>query len=233
MTIPYPVGHALRGQTNKDKSDYLKALQEETTDPSHPRNRGVTMQAHHLISAKAVSMGKFNDRLEDFGYEINVVKNLVFIPSTLQGACLLRVQPHRGNHTARDAPDIDGNREPSYHEKILAELRTLMPRLERECGKPGVNMKSFTHEKLDGLSRIVANRIQNKPSEAKLTKLFENFQPNNPKGCGGAKASVNDPSKPKCPIGRNHTGKSAPGQDDEGITYSCSCANPYKLEPGK
>ena len=229
MTIPYPVGNPLRGNTAKD-TQYLTTLQARTTDPGHPRNMGVTMQAHHVISAKSVALAKMNDRLEDFGYNINAAENLVFIPSTLQGACLLQVQPHRGNHSATDAPDVDGNRDPAYHARVREQLDLILPILEKQCCKPGVNMLQETREKLNKLSNMFIKKIQRKPSEAKLTKLYANFQPGNLKGCGGAKDSVNDPSKPVCPVHRNHTGKRAPGQADENITFICT--PPYTLKAG-
>lgn len=227
--IPYPSGNPLRGKTAKD-TQYLKTLQARTEHPKHPRKQGVTMQAHHVISAKAITLGHLNDRLEDFGYNINVANNLVFIPSTLQGACLLQVQPHRGNHTAADAADVDGNREASYHENVLRRLKKIVPKLERECGKTGVDMQKYTHRQLDELSEIIIDLIQNKPQEMRLTKLYANFQPGNPKGCGGAKGGVNDAAHPVCPVHRNHTGQKAPGQADEGIRYVC--AEPYELKAG-
>lgn len=221
--IPYPVGHELRGKSAKD-TQYLSTLMRRTDKslmPHHPRHHGVTMQAHHVISAKAVVLAgpSIGDRLEDFGYNINIPGNLVFIPSTLQGACLLQVQPHRGNHTATDAPDIDNNRDPSYHEGVSQRISRLMDVLEEKCGDPGVDVKELVENELNKVSRVIINLIQRKPSQAKLTKLFANFQPGNPKGCGGAKKSVNDISAPICPVHRNHTGRWAPGQENENITY--------------
>lgn len=229
MTIPYPVGNPLRGKTAKD-TEYLKTLQARTTDQKHPRNQGVVMQAHHVISAKGIAMGSYNDRLEDFGYRINEAMNLVFIPSTLQGACLLQVQPHRGNHTAQDAPDVDGNRDRTYHESVKEHLKTVMPKLEKLCGKPGKNMQKETQDALDAISEVIIECIQHKPSEAKLTKLYKHFQPGNVRGCGGAKGSVNDPAADICPVHRNHTGKRAPGQPDEKIVFKC--VKPYELIAG-
>lgn len=151
--IPYPAGNPKRGTTKKSDYEYLTTLKKLTESSAHPRNQGVTMQAHHVISAKSVVLAGLKDRLEDFGYDINVANNLVFIPSTLQGACLLQVQPHRGDHSAVDAADIDGNRDDTYHEKVRDRLKKVLPKLERECGKPGVDMKKFVHLKLDELRK--------------------------------------------------------------------------------
>ena len=49
------------------------------------------MQAHHVLSGEGVRQSKIGARLVKWRYDINTEKNLVFIPSTLQGACYLGV----------------------------------------------------------------------------------------------------------------------------------------------
>jgi hypothetical protein len=199
-------------------------------DKKHPRNQGVAMQAHHVISEKGIAMGEYHDRLQDFGYRINEPSNLVFIPSTLQGACLLQVQPHRGDHVAKSTSEIDASLDRTYHQTVKDHLQEVVPKLEKLCGKPGKDMSKETQDALNDISEIILELIQKKPSEAKLTKLYKHFQPGNPRGCGGAKSSVNDAALDTCPVHRNHTRQRAPGQDDENILYECK--KPYDLRVG-
>jgi len=84
---------------------------------NHPIEKGVEMQAHHLISCTAVEKSGLGDLLIKAGYNINDWPNLVFLPSTLQGACHLKVQVHRGDHTASHK-DSDKDHLPSYHKMI-------------------------------------------------------------------------------------------------------------------
>ena len=88
------------GNTSKN-SAYLRRIKAAIEhDKSHPRHNGVLMQAHHIISAEGMKRSRMDKKIEKFGYDINELPNLSFIPCTLQGACYLGVQPHRGNHTA-------------------------------------------------------------------------------------------------------------------------------------
>jgi hypothetical protein len=221
-----------RGSVLKD-SRYLTTLQGRTKGASHPRNQHVAMQAHHAVSAKGVSMTRHGDRLADLGYDINDAMNLVFIPCTLQGACLLQVQPHRGNHTATDPADVDGNRDPSYHDRVATMINGAMKDLERDCGRPGLNVKDHTQKEIDKLSALLVHMIQFRPQMAKLTRLYAHFGPGQKRGCGGVD-SVRAPDAKildVCPVHRDHTLKQGPGQEVEGISFKL--AGPYKLEPGK
>ncbi|MEM5529947.1 AHH domain-containing protein [Gammaproteobacteria bacterium AS21] len=98
-----------------------KVLQQVGSD--HPINKGVKMQAHHLISRKALLDSSIENRLEDFKYDIDNVDNIALIPCTLQGACHLNVQLHRGNHPGvlrvdNGNNDDDSEHPDTYHDKI-------------------------------------------------------------------------------------------------------------------
>ncbi|GGC08001.1 AHH domain-containing protein [Pseudoduganella buxea] len=219
-----------RGHTTKGA--YLEFMKSRTESDSHPRHH-MDMQAHHAISEKAIFDAKLDDRLADFGYEIDVPENLVFIPSTLQGACLLQVQPHRGNHTARliKGDDDDSCHPPAYHIMVANRLKAIFPALEEECGDHGTNIAKKTQKALDHISTDIIKKIQHKPREARLTKLYAYFNPGHPRGCGG-EDSVTKTGVDTCPVERDHRNqRKGPNQEQEGITYP-HCA-PYTLEPGK
>jgi hypothetical protein len=77
------------GNSAKD-TQYLKRITEHiATDKTHPRHQGVKMQAHHIISGEGIKRSGLGKKLKEFGYNINLLPNLVFIPCTLQGACYL------------------------------------------------------------------------------------------------------------------------------------------------
>lgn len=221
---------AQRGNTTKGAA-YLSLLKSLTQEARHPRHHGVAMQAHHAISQKAIFDANLNDRLEDFGYQIDVANNLVFIPSTLQGACLLQIQPHRGNHTAEriEGPDDDGDHPPKYHIMVANRLKAIMSALEEACGDLGKDMAKTTQKALDKISSDIIRKIQHKPVEARLTVLYPYFEPGNPRGCGGVE-SVRSEGSDTCPVHRNHTGKHGPRQGSESITYVCT--EPYQLRAG-
>lgn len=218
----------LRGNVDKGSTDYLEAIKKNTKYPTHPRHFDIRMQAHHLVSQKGIELGNFGSRLADLGYEINELNNLVFIPYTLQGACMLGIQPHRGNHTARDPGDDDRNRDPSYHERVRDAVKVALGKLNRVCGEPTIKLQ--TQAAMDAISALFAYRIQNKPSEAKLTALWEFFEPGHVRGCGGVDSVGDRRAVGVCPVGRNHTQRKGPLQGDENITYVPT--GRYVLRPG-
>lgn len=232
--IPPAGGERPRGTVTKSKSKYLRTLKSLTMSLSHPRNQGVRMQAHHLISEYGVSLTEHGDRLEDLGYDINEAKNLVFIPSTLQGACMLHVQPHRGNHDHDDdEDDDDGDHDPSYHEQVKKLIDGAMPEIRKACEKKSGNTKKVVQEAMDEISATLALLIQTKPRKARLTKLYANYGLGCTTGCGGVDNVT--PHKgikvyDKCPVNRNHTGRQAVEQRKENIKYVS--LGPYTLTPG-
>ncbi|WP_165390924.1 AHH domain-containing protein [Pseudoduganella lutea] len=200
--------------------------------PAHPRNQQLKMQAHHLISEKGARLSNLGDRMADFGYNINAIKNLVFIPSTLQGACLLQVQPHRGDHTAVDPVDNDEEKPAAYHVMVAMKIQRDMPGIERKCGIPGTDVKELICKAMDDLSEEIADLIQNDPREAKLSEVWANYDPESKAGCRGVD-SISVKKKDlldECPVHRNHTKNQGEGQQKENIHYVLR--TPYILKPG-
>lgn len=227
MLDDFSLPSAQRGTVTKKGFDYLNELRKETSEtktPNHPRHHGIKMQAHHAISEKGISLLSYADKFADFGYNINWTTNLVFIPSTLPGACMLGVQPHRGNHTAPSAtaPDIDSLRENTYHGSVSEFLQAAYRVIKQKCGDNTSNVAEETKKEMNKVSAKIIKFIQRKPEEFPLTHIAENFKPGDKRGCGGA-TSVTVRSQKLCPHDRKHTGH-------EGITYVCT--TPYTLTPG-
>jgi hypothetical protein len=191
--------------------------------PNHPRHHGVTMQAHHLLSKNGVQKSGLNKDLEHLGYDIDYVKNIVLIPSTLSGACHLNIQVHRGNHgsSKADAADSDGSHKKSYH-KLVKEL---VIKLERNIkkGKYCEASREIVIKAMNIYSRKVATFINNNVAE--LSSVSNNFgtENTNNKGCCNQTSitKIHDNSLP-CLKDRNHT--------SDGITIP---KQDYKLEAGK
>ncbi len=221
------------GNSAKD-SQYLKRIKEAIEkDSGHPRHHGVLMQAHHIISAEGVKRSGLGRRLEKLGYDINVLSNLVFIPCTLQGACYLGVQPHRGNHVADvDQDDYDDDGEPlNYHKMIDLRLKDLKLPLSKECPGDKKERRKEVQESIDKLSKDILGLIQNKPSAAPLTNIAKYFSTGNSVGCGGVDFVDMDSDFLPCYVERNHRNKQAPGQKNENITYVCN--GKYNLKVGQ
>jgi len=222
------------GNVKKD-TKYLRHIKKKTNFKGHPRNKGIPMQAHHLISAEGVKKSGKGPVLEKLGYNINAIKNLVFLPSSLSGACHLSVQLHRGNHTTPGTMYDDETEHPiSYHilvKKLIEDTKLDMPSL---CpGKPGKSANEI-RRMMNEISQKILKLIENMPSNAPLTSMANFFTPGSKKGCAGqegvkkqAKSILISPSTMKdCPKGRNHEG-------DSGISYKKPLTGSYKLRVGR
>jgi len=228
-----------RGNSAKD-SHYLKRIKNAIEgDKAHPRNLGVKMQAHHVISGEGMRLSKLGKKIEKYGYDINLLPNLVFIPCTLQGACYLGVQPHRGNHTALvDQDDYQDDLEPEdYHDLVGRRVRELDLPLRKECPGDDPTKAEVVQTKLDKLSKDLLGLIQNKPSQAPLTEIAEHFGPRGV-GCGGLDSITRAHGLHACPVERNHfyrgsdgRGSHGPGQKAEKIEYVRE--GKYKLKVGR
>jgi hypothetical protein len=230
------VGPFKAGRTTKD-SAYLDRITRAIADDSrHPRHQGVAMQAHHVISATGMHRSKLADKIRKFGYDINLLENLVFIPSTLQGACHLGVQPHRGNHTAlveRDAYD-DDDHPMDYHDMVAARIRRLELGLTKDCpgymgGAKEVEARHKLKRQLDELSLEILLDIQKKPRKAPLTKVSMFFQAENPIGCAGTDSTTGHSGDHFCAVRRDHEKRQGPNQRSEGITYRSTRGYPLKV----
>ncbi|MCM5682751.1 AHH domain-containing protein [Schlegelella sp. S2-27] len=207
------------GNTAKN-SVYLANMKSHTErDRDHPRFHGIRMQAHHVLSAEGVKLSGLGRKIEKCGYDINSLSNLAFIPCTLQGACHLGIQPHRGNHTAVADPenDYDDDDEPlTYHKMVSRKIQELDPHLRKEC--VGKDEAHLIPKKLDDMSTEVLELIQYKPTKAPLTTIAKHFAPGSPIGCGGVD-NVGAVHVGHCPVGRNHLGKQGPKQKKEDIKF--------------
>ena len=222
-----PVGNVLKG----DK--YLAALIRVIRHlPNHPRHHGVQMQAHHIISEKGVSLSGRGKKLVQIGYDINDLPNLVFIPCTLQGACHLGVQVHRGNHTApvdQNKSDRDGDKSLNYHDMVRTQILDLALPLAKSCTNTSA---ANAVTEVNKVGKRILRWIQDSPGKAPLTAAAKAFQPGSPVGCGGVDAvgSLKGSVTP-CPKERNHFRRQGRGQSPENITYQSD--KPYRLAPGR
>ena len=232
MLSTFKVDATERGNSKKNGHAYLDLIKSKTEDSKHPRNMGVSMQAHHAISAKGMDLSGLADKYEDFGYDINQIKNLVFIPCTLQGASLLGVQPHRGNHTAPDVdkPNRDKDKDANYHTMVSDLLQEAYRNIDELCGSGRKDITAETQHMLDEVSETIIDRIQNNPKEARLTALYKHFTRNNKRGCGGVDYVNDKRAVDICPVGRHHTHRQGEFQRDEEISYVGN--GKYMLKPG-
>lgn len=221
------------GNTSKN-SAYLRRIKNAIEhDKSHPRHNGVLMQAHHIISAEGMKRSRMDKQIEKFGYDINELPNLSFIPCTLQGACHLGVQPHRGNHTALvDQDEYDDDLEPkNYHLMISKKIRGLNLPLDKECPGTDTQKREKIISELNSLSKKILKLIENSPGHAPLTDIAKSFTPGHHVGCGGVDSVRLNKGLVSCPVERNHLNRQASEQKTENITYKSD--GKYKLIPGK
>jgi hypothetical protein len=214
------------GVTTKD-SQYLRRIVDAIQgDKKHPRHHGIAMQAHHVLSATGMHRSRLAEKIRKFGYNINLLENLVFLPCTLQGACYLGVQPHRGNHTAPSDPDSYKNdvQPMDYHDLIAERIRNLELGLTRECpgfigGEKELEARAKVRRDLDMLSAKIVRLIQYSPRQAPLTSVAAHFQPGNAVGCAGTDSTTTHSPSTHCAVERNHHGRQGPWQKFENITF--------------
>jgi hypothetical protein len=214
-------------KTTKD-SKYLKSLIGAiANDPSHPKKHGIKMQAHHIIFADGMGRSGIHSIIKEFKYDINNLDNLSFIPCTLQGACYLGVQPHRGNHdSAIDESNYVDDSEPrTYHEYVSSRLKDMHGFIEKHCiGSKEENEKKVV-KKLNELSFEILETIQHHPMRAPLTRIALAFGKTGVGYSGVDSVTTHDRSRP-CPVDRKHlfdkadrTKSQAPGQKNEEISF--------------
>lgn len=127
-------------------------LEPAENDPSHPINHGFKMQVHHLLSKAGVEKTGKGPKLKSYGYEINLPGNLVALPCTLEGACHLQVQLHRGDHTAViDTNDNDGEHPKTYHKFVKKLVKDAYMTISKRCenqDNPGIQRYMDYHSLL-------------------------------------------------------------------------------------
>lgn len=226
------------GVTAKDSKYRRRIMQAVEGDKDHPVHHGIKMHAHHLISATGMHSSGLGPKIKKFGYNINELENLALLPCTLQGACHLGVQPHRGNHTAviDDDQYKDDEHPKAYHEHVKDRLKDLKMGLTKDCpgylgGAREIEARLQVQRQLNELSSEILVDIQLKPRKAPLTRLASNFQPGNTVGCGGADSATKHLGLHNCPVGRNHKQAQGEGQRAERITYKAT--ETYQLKVGK
>ncbi|SGY92386.1 Putative uncharacterized protein [Moritella viscosa] len=144
-------------------------------DSKHPTNYGFTMQVHHLLSTKGVKDSGHYDELKAYNYNINLAGNLVALPSTLQGACHLKVQLHRANHTTlMDTNDNDGEHPLAYHEQIEVLVKKACTTINKRCDEQKQKLKGVQRY-MDYHSELVLKDI--KAYILPLTSVYKAFPP--------------------------------------------------------
>ena len=223
--------------TMLEKNGYLTRIKRATKMMlSHPRHHGVKMQAHHAVSAKGVDIAGKSDELRQLGYNINDLKNLVFIPSTLQGACHLETQLHRGDHGTPDkygsddpeAMDSDKRHPIDYH-VLVKDLVENVFIVNDLCKMNSEQVQ----KKINKVSKDIVKKINK--FRIDLTSISSTFDSGKP-GCMGLDNIPDNNSKlssirtHQCPVHRNHEQNQGQFQKAESIKYKKA---KYILELGK
>ncbi len=182
----------ITGNIDKDSKYRDRILRAVALDRGHPIHHGIAMQAHHVISAKGVSMSGLGPSLKAQGFDINELKNLVLIPCTLQGACHLGVQLHRGNHTYHD-----DEHPRSYHLEVSDRIKKLENKMDDYCARK---------KSVQGLLNSQSKKILKAVSDFKLplTAIFESFKVGNSTGCANATNVGAHNKNISCVLDRNH-----------------------------
>ncbi|MBN3573585.1 AHH domain-containing protein [Vibrio neptunius] len=150
-------------------------------DPNHPINHGFQMQVHHLLSKAGVKKTGDGPKLKSYGYDINLPGNLVALPCTLEGACHLQVQLHRGSHpNAIDTNDNDKEHPKGYHRRVTYLIKNAYKTISKRCEKqdnPGIQRYMDYH------SLLILREIRS--FELSLSNVAEAFKRGGV-GCLGA-----------------------------------------------
>lgn len=213
----------------KYRERVLKAIKADT---SHPYHHGVKMQAHHLVSAKGVQNAGVGKKLEALGYDINDLNNIVLIPSTLQGACHLKTQLHRGDHSFALSDD-DNDHPRTYHRAIQKKL-TAIERFLDDCGRcnseaAAAATQRKVQNKVDKISKDVCDLIND--FTLPLTRIYGSFEPESKTGCANVDKAGDHKDGNHCDVERNHFQQQANTQKSESITYRP--LNNYKIRVGQ
>ncbi len=187
--------------TIEKKGYRMRWLRRVKMIPGHPFKEGIHMDTHHLISAEGVKLSKLGDVLVSKGYDINDIDNLVGFPATLPGACHLKTQLHRGDHT-HTRPG-----EEPYHDHVSTNIQKKKIKIKDCYGKTKRREKAKEiHELLDPIGKKILGRVNS--FRLPLTKIFDNFAGSSLVGC--ANCFDIDPASRlgsvPCAKGRNHLG---------------------------
>lgn len=215
---------------NKTYAKDLRAAIEDNKD--HPLFHGIIMQAHHLISSKGAKNCGFKQTIIDLNYDINTIMNLVFLPSTLEGACHLGVQVHRGDHK-QVLPD--GKNYHDYVSTLIGSIQHKINDCKNNKGKEYPIQDYMNDISLDLLRKVAKFQLP-------LSFVHKNFKKKSLIGCCNfkkigdvRKAMKNNGSEDNhCNLNRNHFGHShafsSSGKNSSEITYPKSS---YELKVGQ
>lgn len=179
------------------------------------------MQAHHLVSAKGVQLASIGNDLKQLGYDINVLENLVLLPYTLQAACHMRVQVHRGDHK-----DTDKEHPFTYHERVKRELAVLKKTIDdcRGCSNSTMaeaNRKRLQAEVNQKSKKMLVLIAKYKIKLSRISKDFDEGE----QGCKG-RSSLGEKPQDTCPHDRNHN-------DDAVAGFTTQISTHYSLKVGR
>ncbi len=194
-----------KGVISKKGVDYRGALM-AAVGSNHPVNKNVHMQAHHLVSEEGITISGIGETLKSRGYNVNVINNLVFLPSTPAGACHLRVQLHRGDHIHECDEDFSDDDHPLTYHKLVRKML-----IEVESKIDDCDDKSFNSAQklLNDISEDILMLIAE--FKLPLTKVFKAFKPNSRTGCSNS-IDVNEHhiKGQECEFLRDHEGQENP-----------------------
>jgi len=224
----------MAGKGNTSRSnDYKKDLYARVKS-DHPIKMGIEMQAHHLISISGMAKSGMRTKISSATYDINHPNNCVFLPSTLKGACYLKIQVHKSGHTAvvfgddSDSAHNGAKMGVNYHRMVKKKLIKLKKLINDACEKKDGNEDVING--LNSLSWLILELIEDSPEEAPLTKFYGKFQEGGP-GCGGGNTlgSMDPDNMKHCPHNRSHFNQ----KDINGETITYPLKNIHKFEPGQ
>ncbi|QUI72317.1 AHH domain-containing protein [Pseudoalteromonas piscicida] len=189
----------IEGMVDKDKKYRDRLIANIKHKKDHPFHNGIHMAAHHLISKSGVTESELGEALVHKGYNINMIENLVFLPSTPQGACQLRVQLHRYDHTYSLS-----DQEP-YHDQVaslLSKLEKKILKCTQRTKKDSSEVQNLLNQKSEEiLQRIAEFRVP-------LTSIFRNFKSSSKIGCANQlEIDDSNDSFARCTSERSHTGE--------------------------
>ncbi|RZG13941.1 hypothetical protein EXT47_15095 [Pseudoalteromonas sp. CO342X] len=227
--IEEQIEEQIEGMVDKDKKYRNRLIANIKHKKDHPFHNGIHMAAHHLISEDGVKQSGLGSLLEHKGYNINVLENLVFLPSTLQGACHLRVQLHRLDHT-HSLPNMY-----PYHHQVSFAIKKLEGKI--------INCTYGSQKNSNEIQKLInkeSRKILRKIAEFRvaLTPIYSNFKPASKVGCSNHSEIVEcEGSLSRCDCDRTHIGQlnylypnAKTRKVGKRISYSKSF---YQLEVGK
>ena len=139
-----------------------------------------TAQAHHLICSEAMRSDKnWANICASFGYDINGIKNGVFLPGNMKVACQLEIPLHKSSHNATLTNMPSNNYVKGVKKKIKPIKNKAMGFLPPNyCKKP-----TEINEDLNSVSASIWRLV--KKFSWTLTKDGRNYKPGSKIGCSG------------------------------------------------